>query len=99
MYSDLPVADVENLATAVTVAPPSENPSARGIPAGWPTSLPADTPIPGVDIALTGVVGRGGRSRPHRLTYFLTFGNRGTGHEQHLALTLVLPPGLTFGGD
>ncbi len=98
LYSNLPLSDIESLATSVKVAPPSGDPSMAGIPAGWPTPLPAETPIPGVDIALTGSVVRDLSSRRPRLTYFLTFGNRGTGHEQHLRLTLILPRGLAFAG-
>jgi len=99
LYSDLPLSEVEQLATSVTVAPPLGDASTRGIPATWPTPLPADTPIPGVDIAVMGSVGRDLSSHPPRLTYFLKIGNRGTGHKENMMLTLVLPSGLSFGGD
>jgi hypothetical protein len=99
LYSDLPMVEVERLATMVAIIPPSGDASSRGIPSTWPTALPADTPIPGVDIALMGTVGRDLSSHPPRLTYFLELGNRGRGHEKHLTLTLVLPPGLAFAGE
>jgi hypothetical protein len=93
-HSDLSLQRLAQLTNRLSIASPSGSVSTRELPADWPTPLPADTPIPGVDIALIGTIGRNLSSHPPRLTYSIRFGNRGNGHEHNLRVTLVLPRGL-----
>jgi len=95
--SNLSLARTEQLASTVTVSPETADATRRGIPSTWPTPLPADTAVPGVEIAMVGTADHYVSPNGKRgLQYDLQIGNRGMGQEQNEDVTLLLPPGITF---
>jgi hypothetical protein len=95
--SDLSLDRIEQVASDTTVSPEATDPGQRRIPSTWPTPLPADTAVPGVDIAMVGTVNDYVAPDGNlTLQYSLQLGNRGMGQEQNEEITLLLPPGIAF---